>query len=235
MCELVTVMSFDSDRSERLQPVDIIGSEWKLTLPIGNSKKPVEYLVDGYKSLSNQYFHIRDDKLVFSAPCGGVTTKNTKYSRSELREMINGKKAAWGSDDGVLHTMKYNFACTHLPKKKNQVVIGQIHNDEDDVVEIRLTGSKLEAIHDSTIYGKLTDDYVLGTFINIEITAVDGFITVKGLGNVIRFKAKNKGCYFKIGCYVQSTEENEYGEVLLSRVLVEHGSIKKKNDTCTCV
>lgn len=216
-----------------MRPVDIIGKLWKLTLPtLRKDDKPVELLVSAYNNYKSPYFHICDDNLVFYAPCSGAKTKNTKYARSELREMSDssGGKASWKCDEGF-HRMKYTIACTHIPSIKPQVVLGQIHDSEDDVVEIRLTGTHLEAIHNSTTYATFTTTYKLGTFVDIEIIATAGVVTVACLGKLVTIKPKNhSGFYFKVGCYVQSTEAGEYGETHLKELEITHddGFVPKK-------
>lgn len=210
----------------KMNPIDITGKNWKLNLPIGKKESPDELSSEQFGKLKNEYFFIKNQALFFKAPCNGVTTKGSNYPRSELREMVNGQRAAWDMGKGT-HSMVYTIACNHLPKNKPQVVMGQIHDKEDDVVEVRLTGSHLELMHDSTVYGTLLTTYKLGTFVEIKIITEKGFIKVSCNEKTISVKHKSpKGCYFKVGCYVQSNAEkgdkDDYGETALKKVEVKH-------------
>ena len=79
---------------------------------------------------------------MFSAPGDGVTTKNSQYPRSELREMNGSEKAAWSNTTGT-HSLDVCEAITQFPSGKPEVVGAQIHDAADDVLEIRLEGQKL--------------------------------------------------------------------------------------------
>ena len=123
--------------------------------------------------------------------------------------------------------MTYTFACTHLPKNKPVVVVGQIHDSEDDVIEIRLKDKNLEVIHDTTHYGSLEPAYKLGDFVTVSITAKGGKIYVRCNSKTIIVTPKStEGFYFKLGSYVQSSpktgDPHDYAEVHLKAVKVTH-------------
>ena len=65
-------------------------TQWKLTLPTGNPGSPTEILQPalGVFAATN-YFTVlpAGNGVVFTAPCGGVTTSGSSYPRSELRQM----------------------------------------------------------------------------------------------------------------------------------------------------
>jgi hypothetical protein len=75
--------------------------------------------------------------VVFTADAGGVTTKNSTYPRSELREMNGDEMASWSNRTGT-HTLSVRQAVTELPKAKPELVTAQIHDAESDVMEVRL-------------------------------------------------------------------------------------------------
>jgi len=209
-----------------MEPIDITGINWKLTLPTGSAGKPTELTVGEFSKLKNDFFFIQNNALVMHAPCNGFTTPNSTYPRCELREIIGINDAAWDCSKGT-HSMIYKISCNHLPKNKPQLVMGQIHGTSDDIIEIRLTGSHLEVIHNSTVYGTLLTNYKLGTFIEIKIIAEKNQINVTYLNKTITVKPKTtKGFYFKVGCYVQSNaskgDGNDYGEISLQKVTVSH-------------
>ncbi len=49
-------------------------------------------------------------------PVQGVTTSGSSHPRVELREMTNSGQdlAAWGTNDGLTHTMSITQTVTHL-------------------------------------------------------------------------------------------------------------------------
>src|SRR5262245_39557093 len=67
-------------------------SNWKITLPIGQSGDPTEILQPALNTFVDpNYFYVNaaGNGVVFTAPCGGVTTGGSSYPRSELRQMAN--------------------------------------------------------------------------------------------------------------------------------------------------
>ena len=87
----------EENTNSEFAPIDF--SNWKITLPIDedNNGKPDEYQPDeledfGYQNITSvqpyMYDDVEDASLVFyTSP--GVTTTNSSYSRTELRELIN--------------------------------------------------------------------------------------------------------------------------------------------------
>ncbi|MFL6091265.1 MAG: polysaccharide lyase family 7 protein [Aeromicrobium sp.] len=205
-------------------------TNWKLTLPSGKHD-PDE--VDQPKLATFQdprYFHVDpvNGGVVFRAPTSGATTSNSNYPRSELREMSNGGKdeASWSGKKGT-HVMTITEAITSVPKKKSEVVAGQIHDDEDDVVMLRLNGTKLFVESDSNTVGVLDPAYQLGTRFTVQFAVTPGLIRVTYNGiKTLGLKRKGNGYYFKAGCYTQSHEDSDggddFGEVVVYGLAVQH-------------
>ena len=111
----------------RLLSIDL--SHWNLTLPSGPigdpTVIPTSQLVSGY---SSQYFYTgADGALVFWCPVTGVSTKNSSFARSELRETnADGSLSAWNALDGT-ETLDATLAVNQVPSS-GEVVIGQIHD-----------------------------------------------------------------------------------------------------------
>jgi hypothetical protein len=87
------------------RPADVLDlRRWKLTLPAGREGQPLEIRQPRLKSLANgTYIRLTPDRGVqFRAPVGGVTTENSNYPRTELREMTadGRREAAWSSTSG---------------------------------------------------------------------------------------------------------------------------------------
>lgn len=92
-------------RSRRLiLPSQILDlSVWKLTLPIGSTENPIDIHQPELNLFHHiTYFYEKSKAVVFIANCGGVTTANSKYPRSELREMnLDGSLASWSAISGT--------------------------------------------------------------------------------------------------------------------------------------
>lgn len=219
-------------------------TNWKQTLPTGSKKKPTEIKESALKTFSHDiYFRLNEkcDGVAFRAPVSGVTTSNSGYPRSELREMdSNGsKEAKWSTKSGT-HTMMIDQAITAVPKAKKHVVAGQIHDKEDDVMVIRLEHPKLFIDVNGKAGPTLDPNYTLGKRFNVKFVATGGKIKVYYNGSdtpVHTLKKKTTGNYFKAGAYAQSNcskekvcNDSNFGEVVIYKLLVEH---QDANDAAT--
>lgn len=192
-------------------PADLLSLDgWKLTLPLDIDGKPGADELQGEAlrraSLPGTFF-LADDRgsVVFRALCGGAVTKGSSYPRCELREMSDGKGAAWDVGSDVVRTMELTLAVTALPKVKPHVVCAQIHDAKRDILMVRLEGRKLLVEREGEDDVVLQQDYALGTFVRIGVRAGRGRVSVRYQGRqALDFPSDAKGCYFKAGCYVQS-------------------------------
>jgi hypothetical protein len=206
---------------------------WYVTLPTGSPGSPKtirQPTLDTFEDAEAFHVDASGQVVVFKARCGGVTTKNSHYPRSELREMKGDALAGWSCKSGT-HSMTFSGCVQHLPSKKPEVVIGQIHNDTDDVVEILCSGHKISAMHNGINYGDLDLSYTLGHDYTVTITATGGIITIDYNQNhkaaQLKCKSGEANNYFKVGCYTQSNtskgdDPDAYGEVWVSHVSVTH-------------
>jgi hypothetical protein len=217
----------------RRYPAQLIAlDDWKLTLPTGGDDGPQEIEQPELATYTSEYFRLDDGGtgVVFRAEVGGTTTENSSYPRSELREMDGADKASWSNTSGT-HTLRVRQAVTALPPVKPHVVTAQIHDAEDDVVEVRLEGEHLLVEYDDGD-GEVTLDpaYVLGTPYDLEIVAAGGRVQVAYNGAVLAdIPKRGSGWYFKSGSYVQSNliqgdDPGAVGEVVLYALEVSHES-----------
>lgn len=203
-------------------------SDWKLTLPTGKPRKPVEIQGMALARYSDSHFFTNEEGLHFIGPCDGVTTSGSKYPRCELRELDEkGKLASWSTTKGV-HECGWLVCVTHLPISKPEVVVGQIHDSEDDVFTILHSANVVKVMHDSKCYGTLIKNYRQGDEYEIKVHVENGHINIFLNGKLAcAFPKKAKGCYFKIGCYTQSNpskgaKPGEYAEVILKALSLYH-------------
>lgn len=216
-------------------PSEVIDlSSWNLTLPTGADGEPDVVYQPDLARYSSDWFRLDDTRrgVVFTADVGGTTTKGTDYPRSELREMDGADKAAWSNDSGV-HVLRARQAVTVLPPVKPHVVTAQIHDGEDDVMEVRLEGSRLLAQYDDGDRDVTLDpDYLLGTPFDLEIVATAGRIVVHYAGATTAtatIERSGSGWFFKAGSYVQSNPErgdtaDAVGAVVIYALDVQHTS-----------
>lgn len=103
-------------------------SKWELQLPTGSSGSPTTIppaQLEGPNGFHDSYFYTDpgDGAMAFWDPENGVTTANSNYPRSELREMTaNGTEANWFASG--THTMNATLKVTQVP---DHVCVGQVH------------------------------------------------------------------------------------------------------------
>lgn len=217
-------------------------TNWKVTLPIAFADNPKEPLEISQPELAtyqaNPWFTTTPDEkgVIFRAPVNGITTNNSGYPRSELREMtLNGTEDAYWSSKEGRHTLYIEQAITAVPKGKPEVVAGQAHGDDDDLLAIRLDYPKLYLARNKKNLATLDEHYVLGKRFSISFVASDGMFRTFYNGSdtpVYTLDKEVDKAYFKAGVYTQSNCETEeapelctsdnYGEVVIYRIQVGH-------------
>jgi hypothetical protein len=192
-------------------PADVIDlSYWYLTLPTGQEGSPDTIENPNLTKFTNEFFKLNQgrDGVVFSARADGVTTENSSYPRSELREMNGSEKASWSNTSGS-HTLDVCEAITKTPSAKPEVVAAQIHDGSDDVMQIRLEGKTLMVqYNDGKSEIVIDPNYALGTPYNVRIVAEGGKVDVLYNGQKkAELPLSGSGWYWKVGAYVQSSTD----------------------------
>lgn len=209
---------------------------WKMHLPIDNNglkvgnAKQVTNLV-GF-TYPPYFLQNADGSLTFSAPVDGAkTSSNTKYARSELREMSlkadgsQGPEAAWTLKTGgtMVVTTQVDRVPTLKDGKPGHIVIGQIHGANDELVRMyregdgtinfhcdKHTTKKNEVVFQPKDTSGNKPKVALGEKFSYKIVAtttlVTVTITVKDVDYTVSFKpisvwTKDK-FYFKAGIYL---------------------------------
>jgi hypothetical protein len=214
-------------------PAQIIdASKWYLTLPTGPEGSPDTVDTKDLATYASKWFQLNDSKdgVVFTANAGGATTKNSHYPRSELREMINGENASWDGRSGT-HVMELDQAITKTPSTKPDVIAGQIHGGEDDVMQIHLSGTRLTVKYaDGDKDVVLDPSYKLGERFRVKIQSADGQVKVWYNGKLAAdlpiFGAES---YFKAGAYVNTNPEkgadpDDVGQVVIYGLKISHSA-----------
>jgi len=103
-------------------------SLWELQEPTGSAGDPTTILpsqLEGDNGYQDSYFYTgTDGAMTFWDPENGVTTPNSNYSRSELREMTSSGAAANWFAAGTTNTLSATVKATTVP---SSVCVGQIH------------------------------------------------------------------------------------------------------------
>lgn len=211
-------------------------TNWNLTLPSGSPGKPDTVQQPALATYSSPFFQVDAGRhgVVFTSDAGGVTTKGSSYPRSELRETKGDRLAEWSNRTGT-HTLEVRQSVITLPPVKPEVVTAQIHDEEDDVIEIRLEDNRLIAQYNGDGSGSgdkaefvLDPAYVLGTPYDLRIVAARGQVDVFYNGAHSGTAAlAGDDWYFKTGSYLQSNVSrgdaaDAVGQVVLYALRVSH-------------
>jgi hypothetical protein len=211
-------------------------TNWKLQLPLANTggRPGVQQITDPEPAASAKSPYFFTDNcgqgLTFRTPINGAHTAGSHYPRSELREVTDdGAEASWSSTVGT-HTFTETIAFKELPKGKPDVVGAQIHNAAEDISLLVLRGTQLFVTNGDTVVKLVTDDYQLGTKIQMK-WVVSGGVTKAYVDGVqqLSFNRAYTGAFFKAGAYPQANCTNaspcnadNVGETIISKLSVSH-------------
>jgi hypothetical protein len=218
------------------QIIDV--SSWKLQLPVGDPVKEVKNpTLATYRYGSLFRANSSCSGALFRAPVNGTTTSGSSYPRSELREMTDdgSELARWSTTSGT-HRMILDQAVTRLPRGKRHLGVGQIHNGSNDVLMVRVEGSRLLVKPNGGSEVVLDSSYSLGERFRVELVASGGQIKVYYNGGStpkLTMSKSTTSAFFKAGAYTQSncsieddygercTSDN-YGEVVIYDLIIRH-------------
>jgi hypothetical protein len=197
-------------------------SLWELQEPVGAPGAPTTIApaqLVGPNGYHDAYFFTdsSDGSMTFWDPENGVTTPNSKYPRSELREMTAAGAAANWAPTGT-NLLRAVLKATVIP---DHVAVGQIHVGTGTPASTKpllelfyyASGAIVLAIEQSPITGGEVDSTVgnvpLGSRWSYAIALSGGTITLVIDGGAAQTSAmpaafNQEGMYFKAGDYDQS-------------------------------
>jgi hypothetical protein len=199
-------------------------SVWSLQLPIGSPGSPTTITpaqlkgASGYSNPAYFWTDKNDGSMTFWAPEKGVTTPNSNYARSELREMnANGSAADWPLSGN--HTLTANLRIVSVTKN---VAVGQVHlgsggSSTKPLLELyyRPNGDIYIGTENSPDGGQtlhLVGNVPLGTRWNyvINVTGNKINLTVNGSKTTYTIPSSFNPYkqYFKAGSYNQSSSQS---------------------------
>lgn len=204
-------------------------SRWKLTLPVAKrgSSSALEIFPPELETYSSDYFAHDDLDYTFQVATGSqdsATTPNTKYLRSELRELYNWSP---GEQDSTAnwkpagrHVLECSCKVLEARDDDPQIVIGQIHAAEaKPLVKLQFDGweKPIRAIVNRhpedgdpfsvTFDGELGRDSlayhleVSGDDVRLTVGDTDRHLTI---GQELSSAWRDKSFYFRCGCYPQA-------------------------------
>lgn len=229
--------------------------DWKLALPV-DAKGGITGFARQVTNLAAfsdpDYFYADgDNSLVFRAMAEGATTSGSKYARSELREMIAGKEAAWQLKTGGTLTAMLKVSevpTVRDPKRERKIVIGQIHGKDEELVRLYYVSDGKNGVvnfhndragskNKEVVYKLLDADgkqpiIPIGDEFSYKIDArgSDLVVSVFHKGKTYTSASKINSVwqkdrfYFKVGVYlgVNETFGDGFGEVSFSDFAVKH-------------
>ncbi|MFE9118420.1 polysaccharide lyase family 7 protein [Streptomyces sp. NPDC007172] len=199
-------------------------SVWELQEPVGSPGSPTTIpssRLQGAGGFQDSYFYTdtRDGAMTFWAPEKGVTTPNSNYARSELREMNrDGSPANWS----LAGSHRLN-ATLRVVSVTSNVCVGQIHlgtggSSTKPLVELyyRANGDIVLGTEDSPAGGQTTHavgHVAIGKTWSYTIGVSGGHtvdLTVNGSTTHYAIPSSFNGYrqYFKAGSYNQSSSSS---------------------------
>lgn len=166
-------------------------------------------------------------EVVFTTNAGDATTPTSTYSRAELREMVRAalggmKLAAWSTESGT-HSMTVIGRAIAIPDGTGGVVIGQIHNKDEDQLEILLMGNgSVTARIMGTSKGQKVLPAPIGDRYTYRVMATKGVVvgTFNGAELFNTTKIVGEGSYFKAGNYLNM--KSGQSKIGISQLIVSH-------------
>lgn len=188
------------------------GGEWNLGVGYSSGHVDIspQQLMNGWSEAP--YFYVTESgKVHFQVRMdGGRTSSNTKYPRCELREYRNGSKASWNGGSGT-HVMSGRTTVIHMEDDKPEMVVAQMHDGDDDTLQIRVEGTTWRASINGNEHPTSLGTFSWGTEVAWEIRLQDGTlrISINGSTKITTDPGFGSGNYFKCGVYPQQNSRDQ--------------------------
>lgn len=240
-------------------PEAIVGDFWKITLPIDTSGNGSGLSVTTYNSRNNDagesydlsgvvnnsasefnsnagtndYLYVDGDWLVFKAFCGGATTENSQYPRSELRGLdSSGDDSYFDMDDH--QELEVIVKVLEVPTERPEVNMVQIHGPNDEPLRVEFNDGSTGSTQGLHLTVNESDDnhnnvisYSMGQELKVWVKVVDGhlWLELTNLSNgdtyQTNYNVEDETGYWKVGCYLQGSIT--YCDVKSSTSFCENG------------
>lgn len=188
-----------------------------LALQVSTDKSFVKFNDIYNDNVPSKYLQVNTNYIDLVCVAGGVTSKNSKYARTEFRQVTeDGGNASWDSDS--TRSMYGQLSIMKLPKVKKAVMFSQIKlNKHGAPLMMFLNKKRVYMVCNTENFKKRENidlNYELGDIITFKYTSSKDIITVyykrnDNLPVIITYKVQFKNSYFKIGNYMQSASPPE--------------------------
>ena len=222
---------------------EILGDFWKITLPIDRSGNGSDLDVTTYEERNNnagesydidavttdsttefdsevvtsEYFYVEDGWAIFRAFCGGATTENSQYPRSELRGLDASGDDSYFSMSNH-QEMEVTVKVLEVPVQRPEVNMVQIHGPSEEPLRVEFndgsTGSSqglhLTVNEDDDDYNDIMD-YEIGQELKVWVKVENGHLWIEldnlstGSHYETDYDVTDTTGYWKVGCYLQGS------------------------------
>lgn len=184
-------------------------NNWAVTLPTAETIYPITY---------NEYIKNDGERLTLFVPVNGKTTENSSYPRTELREIIEGKKKSWSSSIGK-HRFEAIISVDKFPKNKPEVCVFQIHDGDDDVLQVLVDPQNIR-FHFNFIKFRVLS-YSPGERFRVKCKVRKNMVSLQiNFEDPSELIVQNDTLFFKTGNYLQSNEKTENDSTQTSKVSI---------------
>ena len=214
---------------------EILGEFWKITLPVDSSGKGSDFDVTTYDDRNNnaaeyfdlnevtdnsdlnEYFYVEDGWAVFRAFCGGATTENSQYPRSELRGLDDsGDDSYFSMSDH--QEMEVTVKVLEVPVQRPEVNMVQIHGPDDEPLRVEYNDGSTGSTQGLHLTVNESDDnyndimpYEIGQELKVWVKVENGHLWIE-LDNLTTgdhyetdYDVVDETGYWKVGCYLQGS------------------------------
>lgn len=234
-------------------------SSWKLTLPLVNtstgwaaeigSDLGTSERAEISNYVNTNYYFVNGNAVRFVTPINGTrTSNNTKFARTELRELYSSSAA------GAVSSPSNSWACSNSAAQARgmyieqaliqatpvtpKVAIGQIHDTSNDNLMVAYNNGKITvSFNNNSSTVDLDTSYTLGDKMSVDISVSSSALMTVVYKNITQNKAtvtktmqmsgvSGSGCYFKAGNYIQDCINKNYSYTDAS------GQTNQNNPSC---
>ena len=214
---------------------EILGDFWKITLPVDSSGNGSDFNVTTYDDRNNNaaeyydldavtansdlndFFYVEDGWAIFKAFCGGATTENSQYPRSELRGLDNtGDDNYFSMNDH--QEMEVTVKVLEVPVERPEVNMVQIHGPDDEPLRVEYNDGSTGSTQGLHLTVNESDDnyndimpYEIGQELKVWVKVENGHLWIE-LDNLSTgdhyetdYDVVDDTGYWKVGCYLQGS------------------------------
>lgn len=205
-------------------------NHFNLQLPIPHKNTITQVQGDELKHYASQYFYLNpaNNGMVFFVPSNGITTHNSHYPRTELRDQHE-----WNFIGQ--HTLSATLTVQEQPNSK-KIIVGQVHGDHKGTEAVKIwwiNGDLIVGVKPEVNAKEYRVTYIKNVALNekfsyqIAQSGKNVIVTINNISHSFTFgdSWNTEQVYFKAGNYLQ---DNSTIPISIGRV--EFYTLKVHND-----